>query len=158
MRRLGCPGLGRSSRCLSLLVGLKCPRLGSHHLSHFPDAALTDRCTGQAYMTFPPDLEIRDRSSRVESEAPLANVTDPDHPPPTYRSWNLWGYPDAVPGVYAYDAESDADNAICEYLSKHSEIDETTRVSKRLRGKWWSWNVIEGQGGLEKVIASKSKL
>ena len=109
-------------------------------------------------MTSLPDLEARDRSSQVESEAPFSKVTDPPHPLPTYRSWNLWGYPDAIPGVYAYDAESDADNAICEYLSKRGEIDETTRVSKRLREKWWSWRDIEGQGGLERATGMKSKL
>jgi hypothetical protein len=95
-------------------------------------------------MTPPPDLVARDRSSRIENEAAYANVADPPAPPPTYRSWNLWGYPDSIPGVYAYDAEADADNAICEYLANAGKVDEHTRVSDRLREKWWSWREIEG--------------
>ena len=102
-------------------------------------------------MTSLPDLEARDRSSHVERQVSVAKPGDPTHPPPTYRSWNLWGYPDTIPGVYACDAESDADNAICEYLSRHGEIDETTRVSKRLKEKWWSWGDIEGRGVLQRA-------
>ncbi|KIV85821.1 hypothetical protein PV11_01477 [Exophiala sideris] len=100
---------------------------------------------GQVYMTPQPDLNTRNTSSSIERDAAFSNVAEPPHPPSTYRSWNLWGFPDSIPGVYAYDAEADADNAICEYLSKAGEVDPATRVSKRLKEKWWSWGDVDGQ-------------
>lgn len=100
-------------------------------------------------------MSRRNLASRVETDLYFSNIVDPAKPPPAYRSWNLWGYPDSIPGVYAYDAESDADNAICEYLGSQGPVDQATRVSQRLREKWWSWNVVE----VEDVKASeKSKL
>ncbi|KAK5467497.1 hypothetical protein LTS15_000470 [Exophiala xenobiotica] len=108
---------------------------------------------GQLYMAAPPDLEVRDASSRVEREAAFSNVTSPPHPPPTYRSWDLWGFPDSIPGVYAYDAEADADNAICEYLGKTGEVDPDTRVSKRLKEKWWNWGDTNREDVLTKQVA-----
>jgi hypothetical protein len=100
-------------------------------------------------------LSRRNLASRIEADSPYQNIIEPTRPPPAYRSWNLWGYPDSIPGVYAYDAESDADNAICEFLGKQGPVDEATRVSQRLREKWWSWSVIEAEQAQSR---EKSKL
>ena len=110
---------------------------------------------GEVTFAAEPEMSRRNLASRVETAAYFKNPVDPAHPPPEYRSWNLWGYPDNVPGVFAYDAESDADNAVCEFLGKQGTVDPATRVSQRLKEKWWSWSVVEAEDAARR---EKSKL
>jgi hypothetical protein len=62
---------------------------------------------------------------------------------------------DSVPGIYTYDAEGDADNAVCQYLQDRGNVNSNTIVAKRLRDKWWSWKVYEG---MSSSALTKSKL
>ena len=100
---------------------------------------------GQTYQMAPSQSKARDLSSAVEVASMEENVTNQAHPSPTYRGWNLWGYPDTVPGIYTYDAEGDADNAVCEYLQSLGDMDSTTKVTRRLREKWQSWFLSDGR-------------
>lgn len=91
----------------------------------------------------PNDLAKRDKASKPELAAPLpgAGSAFPElHP--NYRSWQVFDSPDSVPGVFYYDAEGDADNAVCEYLQERDresgEVDSITMVGKSLSRKWWS--------------------
>ena len=80
----------------------------------------------------------RDKASAPEVKACDHNVIRPTEGlPPTYRSWQMFCNPASVPGILYYDAEGDADNAVCEYLQKKTEMDETTLVSNGLWDKWW---------------------
>ncbi|KAK5265935.1 hypothetical protein LTR96_008836 [Exophiala xenobiotica] len=62
--------------------------------------------------------------------------------PPNYRSWQVFDSPESVPGIFYYDAEGDADNAVCEYLQErdreNGQVDSLTMVSESLSRKWWS--------------------
>lgn len=60
--------------------------------------------------------------------------------------------------MYAYDAEGDADSAICDYLAQQGPIDPSTRVSQRLKEKWWSWSTIEAVQGETLIKSDKSRL
>lgn len=63
-----------------------------------------------------------DAVSRTEASAPEVTSRDrnvirsSEQLPPTYRSWRLTCTPTSVPGIFYYDPEGDADNAVCEYL------------------------------------------
>lgn len=109
---------------------------------------------GEIYMAATDDLDQRNQSSTPEISSSLRNVTTRDFPPTTYRSWNIWGYADSTMGIYTYDAEGDADNAVCEYLSKQGEVDANTKVAKRLRDMWWAFSPDHGAT----TLARRSKL
>jgi salicylate hydroxylase len=95
-------------------------------------------------INFTPEIgALRSRASAPEFSAP--NVTNYQGPPPQYRSWNLWGHAESSAGVYGYDAESDADNAVCQYLQEQGQVNENTKVAERLRGKWMAWTSIEAK-------------
>ena len=94
------------------------------------------------------DLEKRNRSSLPEvSSAGVDNSGFPDLPP-SYRSWQMFASIDSVPGIFMYDAECDADNAVCEFLqerdSKNGGVDDFTMVSRDLTRK--CWNSLEFNG------------
>ncbi len=91
------------------------------------------------------DLEKRNLSSQPEVVQGLKNgQAKRSFPPlpPEYRSWQMFDSPESVPGIFYYDAEGDADNAVCEFLQardqKNGDVDDLTMVSKALRKKWWS--------------------
>jgi hypothetical protein len=62
---------------------------------------------------------------------------------------------DSMPGIYTYDAEGDADNAVCQYLQSQGNVDSNTIVAKGIRDKWWSCKSLEG--GRDSALA-RSKL
>jgi hypothetical protein len=47
------------------------------------------------------EAAVRSSSSKPRIDPATKNITNPLHPLPTYRLWNLWGYPDNVLGIYA---------------------------------------------------------
>jgi salicylate hydroxylase len=128
---------------------------------------------GEIYMCSADDAEVRNAASVPEISSSLRNVTNRESPDAKYRSWNIWGYgispfslprasslltfstADSVPGIYTYDAEGDADNAVCQYLQDRGNVNSNTVVAKRLRDKWWSWEVHEGRSN---STLAKSKL
>lgn len=109
---------------------------------------------GEIYMAEALDAKTRNASSRVEVLSSLRNVTTREAPPTPYRSWNIWGYADSVPGIYTYDAEGDADNAVCAYLQSCGDVDPNTQVARRLRSKWWAFSPDKG----EETARAKAKL
>lgn len=58
--------------------------------------------------------------------------------PPTFRSWMYMADFASVPGLFTYDPEGDADNAVCEFLQSRGEMDVSGMNSELLRNKWWS--------------------
>jgi len=85
------------------------------------------------------DLAKRDASSEPEVKGDL---------PPSYRSWQMFDSPDSVPGIFYYDAEGDADNAVCDFLQtrdrENGDVDGLTMVAKSLSRKWW--NAVDFNG------------
>ena len=100
---------------------------------------------GSVYMAEHAQANIRDKASTAEVQSSTRNMTTMDTPPPAYRSWNLWGYPDSIPGVYTYDAEGDADYAVCRFLQDKGEVDPNTKVAKHLEKMWSKWSEIEAK-------------
>lgn len=96
---------------------------------------------GEACMADASLARIRDASAEPEVAGYLDNPVSPGCPDPGYRSWNLWGWPDSVVGVYSYDAEGDADRAVCEYLAQKGKekMDPQTKVVPELKAMWWRW-------------------
>ncbi|KAH8816621.1 hypothetical protein F5884DRAFT_698138 [Xylogone sp. PMI_703] len=93
----------------------------------------------------------RNKASSPEVEAAFRNTIRPTPLPPTYRSWQLYCSPETVPGVFNYDAEGDADNAICEYLCSRGEVNEFEMLSENLRQKWWGYVDDNGYPTIEEV-------
>ncbi|KIX08555.1 uncharacterized protein Z518_03211 [Rhinocladiella mackenziei CBS 650.93] len=91
----------------------------------------------------PADLARRDHSSLPEVMPPKdGNKSKCPTFPPSYRSWQMFDSPETVPGIFYYDAECDADNAVCEFLQsrdrENGDIDDLTMVSKALGRKCWA--------------------
>ncbi|KAH8812439.1 salicylate hydroxylase [Xylogone sp. PMI_703] len=84
------------------------------------------------------EQDRRNSASSVEIVARDRNPLHPDSLPPTYRPWQLFASPQTVPGILGYDAETDADIAVCEYLQSKGDVDPVTMVSAHLRKKWWN--------------------
>lgn len=82
------------------------------------------------------DTAERDKASLPEIQAALENRTRPNPLPAWYRSWQFYCTADTVPGIFYYDAEGDADNAVCEYLCSRGPIDEFQMLSENLEKKW----------------------
>ncbi|KAL6241138.1 hypothetical protein RBB50_012042 [Rhinocladiella similis] len=101
--------------------------------------------SGTINMATGEDAVRRNQASAPEVRAWSRNVVHPNNElPPTYKSWQMYCTPASVPGILYYDAEGDADNAVCEYLQKKTAMDEVTLVSKGLWDKWWG--VIDNNG------------
>lgn len=83
------------------------------------------------------ELQQRDRASAPEVAVYDRNPLHPESLPPTYRPWQIWSSPASVPGILSYDADADADFAVCEYLQNKGDMDPETMVSKSLRAKWF---------------------
>jgi salicylate hydroxylase len=85
------------------------------------------------------DLSVkRNKASAIEVQASARNVIRPTEAlPAAYRSWQMYCNPMSIPGILNYDAESDADNAVCEFLQGKTEMDDVTLVTKGLWDKWW---------------------
>ncbi|OCT45386.1 hypothetical protein CLCR_05856 [Cladophialophora carrionii] len=92
----------------------------------------------------PDDLRRRNSSSLPEVQGLEEDEARPSFPPlpSEYRSWQMFDSPDSVPGIFYYDAEGDADNAVCEFLQtrdrENGAVDGLTMVSRALRRKWWA--------------------
>ena len=101
-----------------------------------------------------------DQRARNDNQAPEVKAWDrcPTHPeelPPTYRTWQLFVSPQAVPSILYYDAEGDADFAVDEWLMSHDDVDAKTLVSDGLRQKWWS---ALSDNGVQRWQTSLAKL
>lgn len=81
---------------------------------------------------------LRDAASTPETKLWEKSPVHPPDLPPTYRTWLMYASPLTVPGVLYYDAEGDADFAVCEYLQNKGDVDAQTLVSSGLRAKWRS--------------------
>jgi salicylate hydroxylase len=101
--------------------------------------------SGMVNMTDDPAFAVeRDRASLPEVMTNGAKL------PPTYRSWQLFAqHHETIPHVFYYDAEWDADSAVCEYLLTRGVVDEETMVSVRIREKWLGFVGDNGVGGGE---------
>lgn len=73
-----------------------------------------------------PDIKLYD--ARGASQPPM---------PPTYRPWPMYCNAYTVPGIFFYDAEGEADFAVCELLQDKSNVDEQSFVADKLEAKWW---------------------
>ncbi|KAK5094594.1 hypothetical protein LTR24_003535 [Lithohypha guttulata] len=113
---------------------------------------------GQLYAVKGDEKTARDRNTKPEIKAWDSSVTKPAELPPTYRTWQMFASPTAVASILYYDAESDADFAVDEWLMNQGDVDETTLVSVGLRGKWWSAIHDNGVERWEGVKESKAKL
>jgi salicylate hydroxylase len=109
----------------------------------------------------PADLEKRDISSLPEVAGAKNGELKGAFPPlpPEYRSWQMFDSPESVPGIFYYDAEGDADNAVCEFLQErdqaNGEVDELTMVSKALSKKWWSAVDFNGITSTAEVLETR---
>ncbi|KAJ5464459.1 uncharacterized protein N7458_000145 [Penicillium daleae] len=92
----------------------------------------------------------RNSASALEVAAYDQNPLQPKVLPATYRRWQLFSSAESVPGILAYDAEADADFAVCEYLQNNGEVDPHTMVVKSLRDKWW--NTMFNNGAERSVL------
>ncbi|KIX05263.1 uncharacterized protein Z518_06135 [Rhinocladiella mackenziei CBS 650.93] len=81
-------------------------------------------------------LKIRDKATRPEIWARDQNPVDPPQLPPAYRSWQFYSSENTMPGLFYYDAEGDADNAVCEYLQSVGEVDDFEMLSANLKNMW----------------------
>ncbi|EME48073.1 hypothetical protein DOTSEDRAFT_69869 [Dothistroma septosporum NZE10] len=81
--------------------------------------------------------EVRNLQSKPKITGPDANA----------RSWNLWGAPETIQSIFAYDAEADADFAVLNHLQQKSPWDKETGLSHGLEEKWTGWYLPEDQVG-----------
>jgi salicylate hydroxylase len=96
------------------------------------------------------DTTVRDKATLPETQAALENRLRPKELPSTYRSWQYYCTADAVPGVFYYDAEGDADSTVCEYLCSKGPVDDVTMLSENLERKWMGHiynNGVSSQNG-----------
>jgi len=94
--------------------------------------------SGTLNMALGNDAVRRNKASALEVKAWNNNVLKPmESFAPSYRPWQMFASPESVPGILYYDAECDADNAVCEYLQKNTVMDPETLVTKGLWDKWW---------------------
>lgn len=84
-------------------------------------------------------IAVRNLASKPEVEAKLLNPVTQNPLPSSFRSWQYYCNFASVPGVFTYDAEGDADNAVCEFLQERGGFDESGMVSEALKGKWWGY-------------------
>ena len=96
-------------------------------------------CTGALTMYAGARSDERVQSSKIEVETLMENPTDPRPRPPAYRSWILWANPDSMQHLTSYDAEGDADFAVCRFLQEKGQRSEKTGMSKGLEEKWWGY-------------------
>jgi salicylate hydroxylase len=94
--------------------------------------------SGLVNMT-PERMSERNQASAPEVQAANENRINHRALSPTYRSWQFYCTPETVPGVFFYDAEGDADSAVCEYLCSHGEISDLEMLSLSLKDKWWGY-------------------
>jgi salicylate hydroxylase len=97
---------------------------------------------GPSYMhdeSFEQIQKRRDTCSDHEHEEPQPAMAAERRPPETYRAWHHAFAVEANPRNYYYDAEADADDAVCRYILERSKIVETTRMATDgLERKFWS--------------------
>ncbi|PNP44201.1 hypothetical protein THARTR1_11092 [Trichoderma harzianum] len=96
------------------------------------------------------DSTERDKAGLPEAQAAFQNGIRPIHLPTTYRSWQMYCMADSVPGIFYYDAEGDADTAVCEYLCSKGPVDEVRYLSENLENKWLGYihdNGVTTQNG-----------
>lgn len=104
------------------------------------------------------DMAMRDRSISPEVRSWDRNPVQPEVLPPTYRTFHLFASPQTVPSILYYDAEADADFAVDEWLMNHNDIDAKTKVSRKLRQKWWSGLYDNGLAIWDRAFKSDAKL
>jgi salicylate hydroxylase len=89
-------------------------------------------------------IEQRTQATSPEILAFHQNPVRPEPLPPMYRSWQFYSNPESVPGIFYYDAEGDADSAVCEYLCSKGQVNESEMLSLNLKDKWWGYMVDNG--------------
>jgi salicylate hydroxylase len=83
--------------------------------------------------------ELRDRNSEPEIEAAATSVKKQGELPRTYRSWHHVFFVDGNKRNFYYDAEADADDAVCQYLLERGKvINDTRRAVDTLEQKFWA--------------------
>jgi salicylate hydroxylase len=92
--------------------------------------------------------------AREEASAPLVknyqqNPVHTPEMPSTFRSWQLWDNDVSVPGIFYYDAEADADNAVSEYLQKTGNVSELEGLSDRFARKFYGFMSDNGFSAAE---------
>lgn len=98
----------------------------------------------------------RDRSSRPEIEAAATSVKKQAELPRGYTGWQHMCFVDGNKRNFYYDAEADADDAVCQYLlSKGRIINDIRKATDTLEAKFWAplWDngvnlKDEGTGGV----------
>ncbi|KAL7935653.1 hypothetical protein V8C35DRAFT_333545 [Trichoderma chlorosporum] len=96
----------------------------------------------------PNNREDRAKASIEEVKAYDSNGSGVRSMPPSYRPWQLFSNPNALPAVYFHDAEGEADNAVCEFLQQKGEVDEKSFLAKHLGDKWWGHIYNNGLSGI----------
>lgn len=94
-------------------------------------------------------IAARNRASRPEVDGKLNNPVSQESLPSTFRSWQFYCNFGSIPGVFTYDAEGEADNAVCEFLQSKGGFDESGMVSEALKGKWMGYVHDNGMGSAE---------
>jgi salicylate hydroxylase len=97
---------------------------------------------GPSYMPNESSEQIqqrRDACSGSEYGGPHPATGTELHVPDTYHSWHHAFAVEANPRNFYYDAEADADDAVCRYILEKSSIIERTRMATDgLERKFWS--------------------
>lgn len=81
-------------------------------------------------------IEKRNNATLPEIRALQENPFQPAPLSPTYRSWQYYCSAASAPGIFYYDAEGDADNAVLEYLQSHGQASESDFMIDTLEQYW----------------------
>ena len=92
----------------------------------------------------PEDQEKRKQAGRFEVARWEQNPARQEQSHVEYRSWIVSRCTETVKSLWFYDAESDADNAVLEYLMSRGKVDDFTQMSENLSNKWTS--ILSGNG------------
>lgn len=93
---------------------------------------------------------LRDQNSRPEIEAAATSVRKQGELPQGYRSWHHAFSVETNKRNFYYDAEADADDAVCQYLLEKGKIvDDVRKVTDTLESKFWSPLWDNGVGSIE---------
>lgn len=83
--------------------------------------------------------DLRDNNSRPELEAAATSVKKQGELPRGYRSWHHAFFVENNKRNFYYDAEADADDAVCQHLLEKSQvIDDIRKATDKLEEKFWA--------------------
>ncbi|ETN44863.1 uncharacterized protein HMPREF1541_09738 [Cyphellophora europaea CBS 101466] len=82
---------------------------------------------------------LRDRNSKPEIDASAVSVKSQAELPMRYRSWHHAFFVENNKRNFYYDAEADADDAVCQHLLNKSQIiNDTRKATDLLERKFWA--------------------